>query len=355
MLCFSVLLFCVFDFNQTSHSVPSVLSNHEFNQKHSHRKLIKVAKPNSKKSVHPPPVLSSDSLSEESSSLLLTCDPIDEAELDMESPSRQSAEHRRNDAVKQKEREKKRRESVQGLLQVYHEQDKGVLRVQLPGLGGVKSSAPGPGSTGALLEEEEEEEGEGGEVKPPRFTSPMNDDIAESEDILSTCRKSVSEDDPKVPQSPVEEENQKVITGLVVDIKHKHTVQQEGNSSGPHGLFQQHVPSLSTEETDRRGSIDDLRDEEAVSTRNKELEHIIRLLKSGVKDSRRAQRQQIMQARRLEEARRDKERRQYARDCDLCLQRILSRMHPLVGERVVLGLRQRQDSKFIQLVWCIVS
>ena len=80
-------------------------------------------------------------------------------------------------------------------------------------------------------------------------------------------------------------------------------------------------------------------------TRNKELDYIIRLLESGVRDTRQEHRRQILQARRQEEERQEKNRRQFAQECDECLQNIIVHMNPLLGEKVVMGLRERQHRR----------
>lgn len=166
----------------------------------------------------------------------------------------------------------------------------------------------------------------------------MSDDLASS--VLSSCRQSVSSP-PLLPTSVLESRNEVRPIEFARVVVRQNRVEKASFHRSSANPFTQHVPSIEKKPEQPQNNVKGL----DMESRNKELEYIIQLLQSGVKDTRYEERKRILHERRVKEQRLEKERRKYAEECDICLRGILNGMDPVLGERMAFRLRQRQDKR----------
>jgi len=458
------------DVEYSIHSVPSVLSNPEFGQKHSRRTSVKVPKSreNTESTYQQSSSARDDSTSQQNLSMSTVCDSIEEDELHMGSPGKLMSEQKQSKGFKKKDKNAdiQRRESIQGLLQVYREHDgRTDINIHVPTgptvqnnqksspdrtlsspastlydssssleprnldvkANAIKSNAPDDDARGVeQLESPHSEKrktsptvrfqddsydtesdldvgspsqrrGESQqdvrlnvvpssemstqvkqapiEVSIPLVTGAPGDQATQWESfrhnkltsssamdvnerneanievkrqhdfgttVLTSCRESVSAEAalPKSLNAQISEENPIDLTSVILAKKGD----DDDGSTFNYNVnpFIQHVPSIDSSSIQ---NIANEKNEREMESRNKELEYIIQLLESGMKDHRYEERRRIMQDRRLKEERIEKKRQQHARQCDECLRGILNRMDPVIGERIAFGLRQRQDKR----------
>jgi hypothetical protein len=280
----------------------------------------------------------------------------DMEELDMGSP----AEHARRPRVTAAEEAQTQQGSAQ--ISMSHKHKGGVIKVLLPVSEGVEGEQATQYEqfkqmqSAAILEidDDDDDEEDGLEADHNKgFTS----------SVLSSCRKSVSLQ-PQTPESLTvqhgEEDDTIDFTRVILaKTKMKNDNNDSLNFQIVSNPFQRHVHDDSDLQS-RVGSVQsqlseqDKLEQANMEIRNKELNCIIRLLESGVKDTRYEDRRRIMDARRCEEDRLEKQRKKYARDCDACLQGILNRMDPVLGEKVAVGLRQRQDRRELFIIVLVI-
>ena len=302
--CLLVIYLCSF-------SLPSVLSNPEFNQKHSRRKIVKVAKSKSKN---------------------VTADPSEPSsfanvEFSVASTRRNTPDVKNTTPVK---------ESEMGNHDV-------VLR-ERPKVDLTPAALHGsPVQEGSLVCDDNSHIHPGtvmeDELGKQQHQNKAEDKVGGDLPSLgsSTCPQSMTLDLQK-PSSEIMTSDDEHFLDFSRIVSISKTEDSLGNIDNP---FKKHVSSCELE----AGSGIELTTEGEINHRNTELENIMRLLESGVKDTRYAHRQRILHARRAEELRLERQRQLYAQECELSLHGILNRLNPLVGEKMAMGLRQRQQRR----------